>query len=240
VNDGLLVLEDGTFYRGRTIGKRGTFFGEIVFNTSMTGFQEILTDPSYLGQLVVMTASHIGNYGARGSEAESGRVQAAGFLSRDFPSLWSGAGGGEGIANLLERSGVPGFFDFDSRSLVRRLRSGGVMRAAISTEVEDPEELRRRVLDSPQMEGAALALTAGTDSVYTVPASGPERYHVAAVDYGVKRSLLSLLAAVGAKLTVFPARASAREILDSRPVSFFPTARGIPRRCRSASRPSRA
>ena len=88
--DGLLVLEDGTAYRGKTIGARGTFFGEIVFNTSMTGYQEVLTDPSYRGQLVLMTASHVGNYGARASEEESERVQAAGFLARDFPASWSG------------------------------------------------------------------------------------------------------------------------------------------------------
>ena len=220
--EGLLVLEDGTFYRGKAIGARGTFFGEIVFNTSMTGYQEILTDPSYRGQLVVMTASHVGNYGARTAEEESERVQAAGFLARDFPASWSGTGGEFGLEDMLCRAGAPGFFGFDTRALVRKLRSGGVMRAGISTEELDPEALRGRVLESPPMEGSDLALTAGTEAVYRCPApDGASRFRVAAVDYGMKKNLGRLLNAAGCDVAVFPARASRDEILAEDPDGVF-------------------
>ena len=219
--DGLLVLEDGTSYRGRAIGALGTFFGEIVFNTSMTGFQEVLTDPSYRGQLVVMTASHVGNYGAKEGEEESGDVQAAGYLARDFPKHWSGTGGEFGLAEMLERAGVPGLCGFDTRALVRKLRSGGVMRAGISTELLDPGELRRRVLDSPPMEGSDLALTAGTAETYRCPAPGGSRFRVAAVDYGMKRNIRRLLNAAGCDVTVFPAAASRDEILAEKPDGLF-------------------
>ncbi|HKB71657.1 MAG TPA: glutamine-hydrolyzing carbamoyl-phosphate synthase small subunit [Thermoanaerobaculia bacterium] len=219
--DGLLVLEDGASYRGRAIGARGTFFGEIVFNTSMTGFQEVLTDPSYRGQLVLMTAAHVGNYGARSGEEESGRVQAAGFLARDFPERWSGTGGELGLADMLARAGVPGLCGFDTRSLVRKLRSEGVMRAGISTEIEDPAELCRRVLESPPMEGSALALTAGTAETYRCPAPDGARFRVAAVDYGMKMNLCRLLNAAGCDVTVFPARATRSEILAESPDGVF-------------------
>jgi len=219
---GLLVLEDGTSYRGETIGAGGTFFGEIVFNTSMTGFQEVLTDPSYRGQLVVMTPSHVGNYGGRVEEEESGRVQAAGILARDFPRTWSGAGGSFGIAELLEGAGVPGLSGFDTRSLVRKLRSGGVMRAGISTEIDDASRLGSLVRESPAMEGSALALTAGTAEAYACPAPpGLGRVHVAAIDYGMKKNLCRLLNAAGCDVTVFPAGASAGEILASKPDGIF-------------------
>jgi carbamoyl-phosphate synthase small subunit len=217
----LLVLEDGTSYRGEAIGASGTFFGEIVFNTSMTGYQEILTDPSYKGQLVVMTSSHVGNYGGREEEAESSRIQASGFLARDFPKVWSGTGGDFGLAEYLEKGGIPGFFGFDSRSLVRKLRSQGVMRAAISTEVADPAELKRRVQESPKMEGSALARNAGTPSVYFSAAGGPARFRVSAIDYGMKRNLLRLLNATGCDVTVFPASASAQEVLSAGPDGVF-------------------
>ncbi len=218
---GLLVLEDGSFFRGQSIGAPGTFFGEIVFNTSMTGFQEILTDPSYKGQLVVMTSSHVGNYGGRQDEAESSRVQASGFLARDFPKVWSGAGGEFGLAEYLESEGVPGLFGFDVRSLVRRLRSQGVMRAAVSTELADPAELRKRVEESPKMEGSALARTAGTAAVYSSPAVGPSRFRVSAIDYGMKRNLVRLLNAAGCEVTVFPASATAADVWAGKPDGVF-------------------
>src|SRR5205823_4195374 len=126
---GLLVLEDGTEYHGEAIGRPGTSFGEIVFNTAMSGYQEVLTDPSYAGQIVVMTASHVGNYGIRADEAESERVHVAGFIARDFPERWSGTGGERSLAQYLEESGVVGLHGLDTRALVRRIRSEGAMRA---------------------------------------------------------------------------------------------------------------
>ncbi|HKD10758.1 MAG TPA: carbamoyl-phosphate synthase domain-containing protein, partial [Thermoanaerobaculia bacterium] len=143
---GLLVLEDGAAWRGEAIGRPGTSFGEIVFNTAMSGSQEVLTDPSYAGQIVVMTAAHVGNYGVRADEAESGRVHVAGFVARDFPSRWSGTGGEESLAEYLGQSGVIGLHGLDTRALVRRIRTVGAMRAGLSTEIDDPQELLRRVL----------------------------------------------------------------------------------------------
>jgi carbamoyl-phosphate synthase small subunit len=217
---GLLVLEDGTAYRGETIGRPGTSFGEIVFNTAMSGYQEVLTDPSYAGQIVVMTASHIGNYGVRGIESESDRVHVAGFIARDFPPRWSGAGGEESLAAYLERAGVLGLHDLDTRALVRRIRTEGAMRAGISTEIEDPETLRARVLESPPMVGSDLALSVSPTetSVFEVP---QPRFHVAAVDYGMKRNIIRLLNSSGCRVTVFPATASAHRILAAEPDGVF-------------------
>ena len=218
--NGLLVLEDGTHYRGEAIGRAGTSFGEIVFNTAMSGYQEVLTDPSYAGQIVVMTAAHVGNYGVRAAEAESDRVHVAGFVARDFPRRWSGAGGEESLAEYLERAGVLGLHGLDTRSLVRRIRTEGAMRAGVSTEIDDPEELRARVLESPPMLGSdlALAVSPTSDGVFDAPGA---RFHVAAVDYGMKRNIVRLLLASGCRVTVFPATASADRILASDPDGIF-------------------
>src|SRR5438093_5106130 len=138
MRDGLLVLEDGTVCRGVAIGAEGTSFGEIVFNTAMSGYQEVLTDPSYAGQIVVMTASHIGNYGVRRDEAESEKVHVAGFVARDFPERWSGTGGEESLGEYLEEERVTGLHGLDTRALVRRIRMEGAMRAGVSTEIAEP------------------------------------------------------------------------------------------------------
>src|SRR5512132_2684772 len=153
MSEGLLVLEDGTTYHGQAIGRPGTSLGEIVFNTAMSGYQEVLTDPSYAGQIVVMTAAHIGNYGVRRDEAESEKVHVAGFLARDFPQRWSGTGGEESLASYLEEAGVIGLHGLDTRALVRRIRTEGAMRAGVSTEISDERELLARVLASPPMLG---------------------------------------------------------------------------------------
>ena len=145
---GILVLEDGTVFQADAIGRPGTSFGELVFNTAMSGYQEVLTDPSYSGQIVVMTAAHVGNYGVRPEEAESDRVHVAGFIARDFPSRWSGTGGEQSLADYLASSGVTGLHGLDTRALVRRIRSQGAMRAGLSTEINDPAELHRAVREA--------------------------------------------------------------------------------------------
>ena len=219
---GLLVLEDGTVYVGEAIGRPGTSFGEIVFNTAMSGYQEVLTDPSYAGQIVVMTAAHVGNYGIRRDEAESGRVHVAGFVARDFPTRWSGTGGEESLADYLADAGVTGLHGLDTRALVRRIRSEGAMRAGLSTEIDDPEELHRRVLASPQMVGSDLALSVSTKTSHLEAGGrGRKRYRVAAVDYGMKRNIVRLLQAGSCRVEVFPATAGADEILASRPDGIF-------------------
>jgi carbamoyl-phosphate synthase small subunit len=217
---GLLVLEDGTAYRGEAVGRPGTSFGEIVFNTAMSGYQEILTDPSYAGQIVVMTAAHVGNYGVRGVESESDRVHVAGFIARDFPRRWSGSDGEESLADYLDRAGVLGLHGLDTRSLVRRIRTEGAMRAGVSTEVDDPEALRALVLESPPMLGSDLALSVSPSKTLVFEAARA-RYHVAAVDYGMKRNIVRLLNASGCRVTVFPATAPADRILACDPDGIF-------------------
>jgi carbamoyl-phosphate synthase small subunit len=218
--NGLLVLEDGAAYRGEAIGRPGTAFGEIVFNTAMSGYQEVLTDPSYSGQIVVMTAAHIGNYGVRCDESESDRVHVAAFIARDFPPRWSGTGGEGSLADYLDRAGVLGLHGLDTRSLVRRIRQEGAMRAGVSTEIDEPEELRARVHESPPMLGSDLALSvsAAERLVFDVPRA---LFHVAAVDYGMKRNIVRLLNASGCRVTVFPATAPAARILAADPDGVF-------------------
>jgi carbamoyl-phosphate synthase small subunit len=219
---GLLVLEDGSSWSGDAIGHSGTSFGEIVFNTAMSGYQEVLTDPSYAGQIVVMTAAHVGNYGVRASEAESARVHVSGFVARDFPERWSGAGGEESLADYLDRAGVVGLHGLDTRALVRRIRSLGAMRAGISTEITDPAELRARVLDSPPMIGSDLALAVSpSETTEHAPSGVRERFRVAAVDYGMKWNIVRLLNAAGCRVRVFPATAPAEQILASDPDGIF-------------------
>jgi len=218
---GLLVLEDGSAWWGEAIGRPGTSFGEIVFNTAMSGYQEVLTDPSYAGQIVVMTAAHVGNYGVRADEAESGRVHVAGFLARDFPERWSGTSGEESLAQYLDESGVIGLHGLDTRALVRRIRTEGAMRAGLSTEIDDPEELLRRVRSSPGMVGSDLALAVSPTSTSVSPAAGAETFRVAAIDFGMKRNIVRLLNAAGCRVTVFPASASAEAILASEPDGLF-------------------
>jgi carbamoyl-phosphate synthase small subunit len=217
---GLLVLEDGSAWHGEAIGRPGTSFGEIVFNTAMSGYQEVLTDPSYAGQIVVMTAAHVGNYGIRAEESESADVHVAGFVARDFPERWSGTGGEESLAEFLDRAGVTGLHGLDTRSLVRRIRTEGAMRAGISTEIEDPEELLERVLASPSMAGSDLALRVSPTSTSVFPAER-EEFRVAAIDYGMKRNIVRLLNRAGCRVTVHPASASADAILAGDPDGIF-------------------
>jgi carbamoyl-phosphate synthase small subunit len=217
---GLLVLEDGTTCRGEAVGRPGTSFGELVFNTAMSGYQEVLTDPSYAGQIVIMTAAHIGNYGVRGIESESDRVHVAGFVARDFPERWSGTSGEESLSEYLGRSGVTGLHGLDTRALVRHIRTEGAMRAGVSTEIEDAKELLRRVRESPRMVGSDLALEVSPKET-SVHAGNGNRYRVAAMDFGMKRNIVRLLNQAGCRVTVFPATAPAEAILNDGPDGIF-------------------
>jgi carbamoyl-phosphate synthase small subunit len=222
----VLVLEDGRRFPGRGVGARGTTFGEVVFNTGMSGYQETLTDPSYRGQIVVMTAAHIGNYGLNGTDVESSRIQVAGFAARHFPDRFSNQRGLEAIGEGLRGGGVVGIDGFDARALVRHLRSRGVMRGAISTEAAseaDEASLVEKVKEQPTMAGAALALTVGTPKrfVYPLPAGVERKARIAAVDYGIKTNILRMLAARGLEPEVFPAAAKAEELLAGGFDGFF-------------------
>jgi carbamoyl-phosphate synthase small subunit len=215
----LLALEDGTVFRGTGFGAEGETFGEAVFNTGMSGYQEVLTDPSYAGQIVAMTAPHQGNYGVNREDAESTRVQVSGFVVREMSrraSSWRADGG---LADELAAADVVGIEGIDTRKLTLRLREHGAMRAAISTVDVDATSLVGRVQASPGMEGADLARTVSAAEVFDAAALvGPADpslgavYRVAAYDYGMKRNILRRLAATGCETTVFPAETPPADI----------------------------
>jgi carbamoyl-phosphate synthase small subunit len=218
--DALLVLEDGTAFRGRSFGADGEAFGEAVFNTAMSGYQEVLTDPSYRRQIVTMTSPHQGNYGVNPEDGESSRVQVAGFAAREASaraSSWRARGT---LGEYLREAAVPGIEGFDTRALTLRLRTQGAMRAAVSTVDLDAESLVGRVRAEPGMEGADLAASVSTPQPYAAAdVVGPARsvdgppLRVAAYDFGIKRNILRRLAAGGCETTVFPATTPAAEVL---------------------------
>jgi carbamoyl-phosphate synthase small subunit len=222
MTEALLVLEDGTAFRGRSFGAEGEAFGEAVFNTAMCGYQEVLTDPSYTGQIVTMTSPHQGNYGMNGDDPESDRVRVAGFVVREAsrrPSSWRSEGS---LSDGLAAAGVVGLEGIDTRRLTLRIRSAGAMRAGISTVDLDERSLVDRVRQQPGMEGADLAAAAAVTKPYEArTVVGPARpfddrvFRVAAYDFGIKRNILRLLAAGGCEATVFPARTPAAEVLSA-------------------------
>jgi carbamoyl-phosphate synthase small subunit len=210
---GILLLEDGSVFEGEAVAP-GTRFGEVVFNTSMTGYQEVLTDPSYRGQIVVMTQPHIGNYGTSERAAESGRPWVEGFLARQFTTRPSGVAPEEGLVAYLRRHGIPALHGLDTRAVVRRLRERGALRGVVTTERSDLEALRAELTDFPSMAGRALVDEVTCLRPYGLAAEGEERIHLAVYDFGVKQNILRSLRQRGARLSVLPAGTSARECLD--------------------------
>jgi carbamoyl-phosphate synthase small subunit len=234
----ILALEDGTFYRGVSAGFPGETSGEVVFNTSMTGYQEVLTDPSYAGQIVTMTAPQIGNYGVTGNDEESESPQVAGFIMRD-PSPTSSNWRAQGtLRDYLTKNGIVAIGDIDTRALTRKLRSAGVMRGVIAAGPVEPEELIERAQAIPLMEGSdlvkdvtiqdpydfefSLADTVTQASFGVAPLRRAIRpLRVAAYDFGIKRNILRRLAAHGCSVRVFPASARASELLEWGPDGIF-------------------
>jgi carbamoyl-phosphate synthase small subunit len=214
LSDVLLLLEDGRSFRGEAYGARGTVFGEVVFNTSMTGYQEVLTDPSYAGQIVAMTAPQIGNYGVNPEDAESRAVQVAGFALHEAPPRFSNWRARESLAEYLERSGVIGIADLDVRALTRHIRAQGAMRGAIAP-VGETDDLLERIRAQPAMAGLDLACGVSTSERYTVPPVGERRFRVLAYDFGVKSHSLQLLAERGCEITVLPAETPPAEIAEA-------------------------
>jgi len=215
----LLALEDGTAWHGTAFGAEGETFGEAVFNTGMAGYQEILTDPSYAGQIVTMTSPHQGNYGMASDDDESWRIQVAGFAVREASrraSSWRADGTLQGS---LRAAGIVGIEGIDTRALTLRLRERGAMRAAVSTADLDPVSLVARVQTTPGMAGADLARTVSTVAPFeAAELVGPaatghgQAFRVAAYDFGMKRNILRRLAAAGIEATVFPATTPAATI----------------------------
>src|SRR6201986_2165162 len=221
--EAMLVLEDGTTLRGQAFGAAGESFGEMVFNTGMTGYQETLTDPSYCGQIVAMTAPHIGNTGVNDEDPESRRIWVSGYVVREPSRLaWSWRPR-RSLDDELTAQGIPGIAVPGTRAMTMRLREQGAMRAAVSTVEDNPQALLERVLASPGMTGADLARIVTTPHPYTVsPPSGvPVRYRVAAVDLGIKTATPRAMAARGMEVRVLPATSTAAEILAASPDGVF-------------------
>ncbi|MEX1044454.1 MAG: glutamine-hydrolyzing carbamoyl-phosphate synthase small subunit [Acidimicrobiia bacterium] len=217
---GLLVTADGAVFRGRSVGADGVSTGEAVFNTSMTGYQEIITDPSYAGQVVVMTATHIGNYGQAEFDAQSSGPAASGFIMRSLSrrhSNWRAEGS---FASYLTKHGVVALSDIDTRRLTRHIRDHGAQPVAIGAGV-DERELAERAAAAPLMTGQDLASTVTTKTVFHVPFEGERRGLVVAVDLGMKRDIVRHLVGRGLDVTVVPAHTSAAEILDFAPTGVF-------------------
>ena len=216
----VLLLEDGSFYQGFAAGITGTAGGEICFNTGMTGYQEIFTDPSYHGQALVATNVHIGNYGTKDSDNESDHVQIKGLICKHFNKEYSRQMADSSIQDYFEKEGIVCIHGIDTRSIVRHIRDKGAMNCIISSEIFDREALKKRLKALPQMEGLELASRVSTEKIYSQ--GNPEaNYKVAVLDLGVKRSILKCLEKAGCLLKVFPAKTSFEEIKSWGPNGYF-------------------
>lgn len=231
----LLVLADGSAYPGWSFGAPGTAVGEVVFNTGMTGYQEVLTDPSYCGQLVTFTYPELGNTGINAEDEESDRPQVKGAIARNLckqPSNWRST---QTLSSYLQSHYIPGIYGIDTRALTRKIRSAGAMNGAISTEILDSKGLLETVLQAPSMEGLNLAELVTTKTPYEwveptaapwefgQPGSGQKDHHltVVALDFGIKRNILRRLASYGCRVIVVPAHTPAQEILNYEPDGIF-------------------
>ncbi|MFQ5536350.1 MAG: glutamine-hydrolyzing carbamoyl-phosphate synthase small subunit [Gemmatimonadota bacterium] len=220
-NAAFLLLEDGRRFDGVFLGVSDFAPGEVVFNTCMTGYQEVLTDPSYAGQLVTMTYPLQGNYGVNAQDRESPVPQVAGFIVREAPRRPSNWRAEESLQDYLIRHGVTGICGLDTRALTRHIRDRGAMRGAIVPAEMDEVEAMERILGHPRMEGLDLACGVSTGEPYEVAARGAERFHVVAYDFGVKAHSPMLLAERGCRVTVIPAETPAEELMADPPDGLF-------------------
>ncbi|MDE0103098.1 MAG: glutamine-hydrolyzing carbamoyl-phosphate synthase small subunit [Bryobacterales bacterium] len=229
-----LALEDGRCFRGRAAGARAEATGEVVFNTGLTGYQEIFTDPSYSGQIVVLTYPHIGNYGTNPDDSESPRPFIEALVTREFSDVASNWRSKRTADQFLASRGIPVITDIDTRALVRHIRRHGALRGVVSTLGTPPDELVRMARSSPTMAGRDLATAVSTSSPYewsegppdclpsALPTSrGEARFHVVAYDFGIKRNILRELVAVGSQVTVVPCSTTAEDALSLRPDGVF-------------------
>ncbi len=227
-----LLLEDGTFFEGRAFGARGQRCGEVVFNTSMCGYQEILTDPSYHEQIITMTYPLIGNYGTNPEDWESRKLFAAGFIVKEncpYPSNWRN---GATLDEYLKKSGIVGIEDIDTRSLVRHIRTQGAMRGIISSTEVDRRKLTEKLQEYPGLVGRDIVKSVTVDKPYEWKEGivnvltgeriqPPARYKIVAFDYGIKQNILRLLVSHGCDVTVVPAQTAAAEVLARKPDGVF-------------------
>jgi carbamoyl-phosphate synthase small subunit len=216
----VLVLEDGTVYHGKATGKIGTTTGEIAFNTGMTGYQEVFTDPSYYGQILIMTTAHIGNYGVHAAEKESSSVKIAGLVTKKFAEVYSRSSGTSNLDDYLIENERVGITDIDTRALVRHIRHKGAMNAIISSDNADVESLKAQLKQVPSMDGLELSSKVATKEVYEMgdPSSS---YKVALVDFGVKENIVRCLADRDCYVRVFPMKTPLSEMMAFNPDGFM-------------------
>lgn len=216
----VLILEDGTIFKGKAIGKKGMTGGEICFNTGMTGYQEIYTDPSYYGQIIVNTTSHIGNYGVHSEEQESVQPKISGLIVNDYSIIHSRFQSESSLQDYLIKHSIVGISNIDTRKLVRHIRSKGAMNCLISSDELDPEILKRKVREVPSMDGLELASLVSTREsfFYGDPSS---RFKVAALDIGIKLSILKNLSQRGCYVRVYPAKTKFEEMEKWAPNGYF-------------------
>jgi carbamoyl-phosphate synthase small subunit len=216
----LVLLADGSVFYGKSIGMEGTAFGEVCFNTGTTGYQEIFTDPSYFGQLMVTTNAHIGNYGAEDDEVESGSIKIAGLICRNFSFDYSRPAADESLQSFFERHNKMVISDVDTRALVSYIRENGAMNAVISTDVDNIEGLKKQLAEVPSMNGLELASQVSTKEPYYY---GDEKakYKIAALDIGIKTNILRNLAKRDAYIKVFPYNAKFEDLEAFEPDGYF-------------------
>lgn len=219
-NKAILLLADGTIFEGKSIGIEGTATGEICFNTGMTGYQEIFTDPSYFGQLMVTTNAHIGNYGVNEDEVESEGIKIAGLICRNFSFDYSRPIADGSLKEWFEKHKLVAISDVDTRALVSYIRDNGAMNAIISTETDDIEKLKQLLSEVPDMEGLELASKVSTKEPYFV---GDEKasYKIAALDIGIKKNILRNFVKRGAYVKIFPYNATFEEMQSWNPDGYF-------------------
>ena len=219
-NRAILLLADGTTFEGKAAGKIGTTTGEICFNTGMTGYQEIFTDPSYFGQLMVTTNAHIGNYGTKNSEVESDSVKIAGLICKNFTVPYSRQQADQSIQDYLEQQGIVAISDVDTRAIVRHIRTKGAMNGIVSSEIFDLDELRKELDKAPDMDGLELSSQVTTKEAYTLgDENAPLR--VAVLDLGTKKNILRNFVQRDCYVKVFPARTGMAEIEAFQPDGLF-------------------
>jgi carbamoyl-phosphate synthase small subunit len=221
MKDAILYLEDGAIFRGRTLKETGETVGEAVFNTAMTGYQEVLTDPSYTGQIVVMTYPLIGNYGVNDEDKESDKIHVKGFVVKEFCRRHSNWRATKSLTDYLNENKIIAIEGVDTRALTRHLRLSGAMKAIISTDDFDPQSLKRKLEAAPSMEGADLVKDVTTAKKYVWKAKGPRKYKIAAIDCGIKWNILRLLADLGCEIHVFPATATEKDLMAIKPDGLF-------------------
>ncbi|MCA1764528.1 MAG: glutamine-hydrolyzing carbamoyl-phosphate synthase small subunit [Flavobacteriales bacterium] len=202
-NPAILLLEDGKVFRGKAAGAIGTTAGEIAFNTGMTGYQEIFTDPSYYGQILIMATSHIGNYGEHIDEIESDTIKIAGVVTKKFSENFSRLGASGSLQKYFERDGKVGIRDVDTRALIRHIRNKGAMNAIISSEISDVEELKKKLAEVPSMEGLELSSKVACKTAYEVGDPAAE-HRVAVLDLGAKKNIVRCLVERGSFCKIFP------------------------------------